>query len=86
MSSKRKISMGRAERASSIPCRAYSYSFFPLTFNAEYMGGTCKIFPLNCCKISSNLAAEKSGTGFVSNTFPLSSPVSVRIPKIPSAR
>ena len=30
----------RAARSTSIPFRASSYRFLPLTFNAEYMGGT----------------------------------------------
>ena len=32
--------------STSLPSLAYSYSFLPLTFSAEYMGGVCVITPL----------------------------------------
>ncbi len=32
----------------SLPWRASSYSFLPLTFLAENIGGVCLIWPMNC--------------------------------------
>ena len=35
------ITISRGGRSISIPARAYSYSFLPSFFNAEYIGGIC---------------------------------------------
>ena len=38
--------ISRAGRSTSLPLRARSYSFWPFTLTAEYMGGTCCCGPI----------------------------------------
>ena len=70
---------GRAGRSTSRPLRASSYSRFPPTETAEYMGGTWRIFPRNRGRAASR-ASKATGAGDRSTTSPVISPVSRRSP------
>ena len=72
---------GRAFRSTVSPARACSYSRFPSTFTAEYMGGTCSCGPKKRRSTASrDSRVSEGGTGPVETTFPSASSVSVSAP------
>ena len=76
---------GRGRRSTSLPFRARSYSFWPLTFRAEYMGGTCWMPPRKRVRTASS-SGPATETGWVSSTVPVTSCVSVVRPSRRVAR
>ena len=77
--------------STSCPFLAYSYSFFPFTFIAEYIGGFCSISPSNVFSVFSMLllfdcSSIFCGISFSSIIFPSASSVSVLFPNFNSTR
>ena len=76
------MTMGRAGRATVLPLRASLYSGWPPTFTAEYMGGVCMLRPRKRPNTAqSAVSSSPAGTGAVSSTCPVMSPVLVRSPR-----
>ena len=71
---------GRGGRATSLPCRASSYSFCPLILMAEYMGGTCISSPVNRGSSASS-SCRVTETGYCASTSPEVSCVLVTQPR-----
>src|SRR4051812_5710366 len=70
----------RASRSTSSPARASSYSRFPSTFRAEYIGGVWVTRPTNPASASRARSSVKPSSGRVSRTRPAASWVSVICP------
>ena len=69
----------RGLRSTSRPCRARSYSFWPLILMAEYIGGICRMSPVNRGSAAATSGAV-TATGCSSSTRPETSCVSVTRP------
>ena len=75
--------MGRGCRGISRPFLARSQSFCPLTFKAEYMGGTWRISPRNWGSTPSS-CSRVTEASCLESTVPVESSVSVVRPGISS--
>ncbi|MPM92763.1 hypothetical protein SDC9_139899 [bioreactor metagenome] len=72
--------IGRGARSTSPPLRAMSYSFFPPILIAEYIGGICKISPVNRGSTAASISRETDGSQR-SSAVPVTSCVSVTRPR-----
>src|SRR3954469_14913609 len=71
----------RASRSTSSPARASSYSRFPSTLRAEYIGGVCSTSPTKDPSAIRTASSARSVTGRVSSVRPAESCVSVTSPR-----
>src|SRR3954469_3520290 len=71
----------RASRSTSSPARASSYSRFPSTLRAEYIGGVCSTSPTKDPSAIRTASSVSPSTGRVSSVRPAPSCVSVTWPK-----